>query len=196
MSSSHGKSGLLDDFHDAQARVDRSNIAKKLANAGITIKARMSVGGIGVAEITINGRTYEPTEPGLGKMAIILPVYQGPIPTPTNFVEDPALIDLLAFSSRRPSQWWLRRDTATILGDAVLDELFLDAPLHVFRNPLSWLRAGGDGVVVLDWVSARRELPVSCRKFVAEDASHAREVYRKLTIPAIVPDVYVARGAA
>ena len=26
-----------------------------------------------------------------------------------------------------------------------------DEPLPVFRNPITWLRAGGDGISILDW---------------------------------------------
>ena len=186
---------LWDDFLTARARLHQSSIAGRLANASVTTEARLRVGGIGIADVSTSGRLFEPTEPGLGLEAVIIPVFSGPIPSRWRVVEQPALIDLLAFSLDRPQRWWLRRDAGTILGDGALDDLWLDALLFVFRTPLAWLRAAGKGIVLLgDRETARRELPLTSRRICAEDVAHGNELRRQLTVPAVVPDICVPRA--
>ena len=157
----------------------------------IHVASRLKVGGLGVAEIVTNGDTFQIAPPGLGMSALILPVFAGPIPSPWRLVMEPALIDLLAFRTDQPETFWLRRDNATILGDGALDGLYLDEPLRVYRSPLSWLLAAGDGCVVLDWQAALIELPLRCRTIEAEDLSHGLELRQRLTIPEKLPDIVV-----
>ena len=62
------------------------------------------------------------------------------------------LVDLVAVNVDHPDHFWRRRGEALILGAAYRDIAAQeDAPLPVYRNPLSWLRSGGAGIVVLDW---------------------------------------------
>jgi hypothetical protein len=61
-------------------------------------------------------------------------------------------VDLVAVDLDRPDRFWRRRGESLVLGSAYLD-LAADfgEPVPVFRNPMSWLRSGGAGIVVLDW---------------------------------------------
>ena len=65
------------------------------------------------------------------------------------------LIDLVAVDLNEPGRFWCRRGEALILGSIYLDIAGQeDEPVPVFSNPISWLRAGGEGIVVLDWAWA------------------------------------------
>ena len=62
------------------------------------------------------------------------------------------LVDLVAVDLDRPDRFWRRRGEALVLGSAFLDIAGQEgAPIPVFRNPMSWLKAGGAGVCILDW---------------------------------------------
>ena len=62
------------------------------------------------------------------------------------------IVDLVAVDLGDPDRFWRRRGRSLILGAGYRDIASEEgAPLPVFSNPLAWLRAGGDGVVVLDW---------------------------------------------
>ena len=105
--------------------------------------------------------TIKPTANGLfefavdGLTAVIIPCYDT-VPgildaNPAAHVEH--LVDLLAVGLGRPDRYWRRRGEALILGAAYLDIAGHEgAPVPVFRNPVTWLRSGGAGVEVLDWV--------------------------------------------
>ncbi len=89
-----------------------------------------------------------------GRPAIIIPAYDT-IPgnldaNAERHVEH--LVDLVAVDLDRPERHWRRRGEALVLGAAYLDIAAHEGePIPVFRNPLTWLRSGGGGVVVLDW---------------------------------------------
>ncbi len=91
-----------------------------------------------------------------GVSAVILPIYDSETPTwaPLGHRFD-GLIDLVAFDPTRPDCWWLRRGQALLLGSIyvglVLEER---CALPVYSNPMSWLRANAEGLVVLDWKAA------------------------------------------
>ncbi len=66
------------------------------------------------------------------------------------------LRDLVAVDVDRPDRYWRRRGEAVILGNAYLEIAGEELqPVPVFKTPLSWLRSGGAGIVVLDWDYAR-----------------------------------------
>ncbi len=93
-----------------------------------------------------------------GKPAIVIPCYDT-IPglldaNPERHVEE--LRDLVAVDVDWPNRFWRRRGKALVLGAAYLEIAGQElAPVPVFRNPLTWLRSGGGGIVVLDWAYAR-----------------------------------------
>ena len=104
--------------------------------------------------------------------------------------------DLIAWYPDDPARWWTRRYTGLPLGIDQLDCAEIESlPLAIRRTPLSWLQAGGDGIVVTDWAMsalALRSVPI----LIAEDAEHGREIQRRLTIVAAAPEIRVTREAA
>ncbi len=93
-----------------------------------------------------------------GKPAIVIPCYDT-IPglldaNPERHVEE--LRDLVAVDVDWPNRFWRRRGKALVLGAAYLEIAGQELePVPVYRNPLTWLRSGGGGIVVLDWAYAR-----------------------------------------
>jgi len=66
------------------------------------------------------------------------------------------LVDLVAVDVDHPDRFWRRRGEALVLGGAYLEIAGQEGePAPVFKNPMSWLKSGGAGVVVLDWDWAR-----------------------------------------
>ncbi|MBX4991415.1 hypothetical protein ABID08_003264 [Rhizobium binae] len=68
--------------------------------------------------------------------------------------------------------------------------------LHVYRSPLHWLKAGRDGIVVIDWERAFDELRHCPRVAVDENLL---SVYSRHMRPRRLPEVYVLperRGVA
>ncbi len=58
--------------------------------------------------------------------------------------------DLIAFKPSEPGRWWLRRGQVDLLGAYNMTHWRL-SPTTVHETPLSWLRAGADGVCIVDW---------------------------------------------
>ena len=127
-----------------------------------------------------------------GRPAIIVPSYDT-IPgnldaNPERHVEH--LVDLVAVDVDHPDRFWRRRGEALVLGNAFLEIAGEEGePVTVFRNPLSWLRSGGAGVVVLDWDWAP-DLLLGL-DLIAEDL----ELGERLSA-ALRPDIWVKDAAA
>ena len=90
---------------------------------------------IGVERVIRDAGLYVPDEAGIP--ALILPVEEGD-----------SLVDLLALFTN--GDWARRTGNGAMLGAESLDCEYCGFGVRVFRTPWSWLRAGGDGVVVLD----------------------------------------------
>ena len=144
----------------------------------------------GLAPVTARSHRFEFS--GDGKPALIVPAYDG-IPgmldaTPERHVEE--LRDLVAVDLDRPDRFWRRRGEALVLGNAFLEIAGQEGePLPVYRNPLSWLRSGGAGIVVLDWIWAR-ELLLD-HQLIAEDLLTANRLEGSLK-----PRIWVEEAAA
>ncbi len=111
--------------------------------------------GIASIKDTNDGR-FEFTKDGV--TAVIIPAYDT-IPgnldaNAERHVEH--LVDLVAVDIDQPGHFWRRRGEALVLGSAYLDIAGQEGePIMVFKNPMNWLRSGGDGIVMLDWDWAR-----------------------------------------
>ena len=138
---------------------------------------------VGAAKVRPNGNTYEPDPDGIS--AWIIPCMDGG-----------ETIDLLAFSLDTPAKWWLRLGLAAFLGGDALGDAMMDEPVRVFRTAASWLRAAAptDGLVILNWDTARREL--AYHSLIAEDVEHGVDLERRLSIPASRPQIRVPREKA
>ncbi len=123
---------------------------KHLADAGITFQAMLRAGDLGVERITTTGRLYAPTQDGFP--AVILAVWDPAPPSIYCAVENPVIMDLIAFRTDAPATWWYRiGEPGLILGeDRYLAAVDGATPLKVYDSPLRWLQGGCDGVVFLD----------------------------------------------
>ena len=66
------------------------------------------------------------------------------------------LVDLVAVDVDHPDHFWRRRGEALVLGSAYLEIAGQEGePITVFKTPMSWLKAGGAGICILDWDWAR-----------------------------------------
>ena len=124
----------------------------------------------GLATVTALGDRFEFTAGG--KNALIIPAYHV---IPGTLDADPAahvehLVDLVAVDLDRPDRFWRRLGKALVLGNAFLEIAGQEgAPVPVYRNPMTWLRSVGAGVIILDWAWAR-ELLLD-RELIAEDVA-------------------------
>ena len=90
------------------------------------------------------------------------------------------LLDFVATDIKQPNRfarmerriWWLGQN---------FDYYDISAPLPVWRNPLTWLRNGADGIVILDWGAAFWHL--NHRKLIAEDEAHGRQIRKLMQQP-------------
>lgn len=145
------------------------------------------VGMPGLANVQTTGNDrFEFAKDGL--TAIIFPAYNTipglVVASAEGQVEE--LRDLVAVDLDHPDRFWRRRGDALVLGNAVLEIAAQEgAPVPVFRNPLSWFQAGGDGVVVLDWDYARDLL--TGLDLVAENLALGERLET-----AIRPDIWIA----
>ncbi|WP_287205134.1 hypothetical protein [Mesorhizobium sp.] len=83
---------------------------------------------------------------------------------------------------------------AFALGQAVIDEAAtysFDCALNVFDNPISWLLAKRDGIVVLDWTRASDRLRDAPRIALAESLL---PLYRRHMEPARTPELFIISG--
>ena len=91
------------------------------------------------------------------------------------------VIDLVAWSADDPARVWTAIGAAAVLGANVAANpatFAFGRPLRLFRTPLCWLKAGCDGIAILDLDRAVRwlieaDVPV----LAAEDDAHAAELH-------------------
>ncbi len=127
-----------------------------------------------------------------GLTAVIIPAYD----TIAGLLDASAeahvehLVDLVAVDVDRPDRFWRRRGEAVVLGAAFLEIADHEsAPIPVFKNPMTWLRSGGAGVVVLDWTWARNLL--LGLEIVAEDLGLGERLEAALR-----PNILIGRAVA
>ncbi len=128
---------------------------------------------------------------GNGRSVAVLPVYDSETPAwaPLEHRFE-GLLDLLAFDPTQPDRWWLRHGQALLLGSIYVG-LVLEAgcALPVYSNPMSWLRANAEGVVILDW-NAAPALLLDAGEFLAENL----ELGNRLEV-ALAPTILVMEAA-
>ncbi len=128
---------------------------KHLADAGITFQAMLRAGDLGVERIATTGRLYVPSPDGFP--AVILAVWAPAPPSIYCAVENPVIMDLIAFRTDAPATWWYRiGEPGLVLGeDRYLAAVDGATRLKIYDSPLRWLQGGCDGTVFLDDVEAR-----------------------------------------
>ena len=111
------------------------------------------------------------------------------------------VLDLISWRPERPDRWRSMFGTAPALGmaAATATATYLDGlPLQIYRIPLEWLQAAGDGAVLLDpllgakWLAWLADLGFA-QQIAPRDARHAGEVeaarvaYARTLQPMVLP---------
>lgn len=154
-----------------------------LRQHGIPYPATQLVGGVRLAR---DGR-------------LLIPAWLDP-PSIYHFVEDPALLGIIAFDPECPDRWELYPEDADVvmLGEVMLREaVWYSEPLPVFSTLLGWVRSGGAGVFPLDWPAFANEMLWSGVKPIAEDVAHGEliEHHRDTALNIGRPDILVRKVA-
>ncbi len=133
-----------------------------LEQHGVAREAIHRAGGVAVARISTTGRLWMP-EP-TGTPAFILPVWAGPAPSIYYGVENPVLIDMIAWRPDDPAAWWYRQgEVDLVLGAEHLDLAHTEGwPISFTTTPPEWLRGNCRGAVLLgyceaQWAGARHQ---------------------------------------
>lgn len=117
--------------------------------------------------------------PGNGEMHLILPVR-----------DNGELVDLCAMRSADPAGWLLRTGYGWALGlERGLEPHSWGDPVPVWLTPLSWLRAGCAGLVVLDWDAPEVRYLAGLPNLVCETAAQASRLREALTVPVRLPQI-------
>lgn len=99
-----------------------------------------------------DGSLPEATKPGFGLRALCLPVRD----------RDGVIVDTVAWNPADPYEWWVREDAGRWLGlDHAAREMWsLDdrRGIDLLETPSQWVKAGGRGLVVLDWQLGEADL--------------------------------------
>ena len=127
-----------------------------------------------------------------GEAAVILPVYDSETPAWAPLEQRfEGLLDLLAFDPARPARWSLRRGQAVLLGSIYVGLVLEDGcALPLYSDPLRWIKANGEGTVILNWEVAP-SLLLDVDEFVVEDVETGNRIEAALT-----PAVWVKEAAA
>ena len=151
---------------------------------------RFGVHGI----IPSNDGSYEPIDDG--QRAVIIPTI--PLLSPAEWCDDDDVDledigDLVAWFPQKPGRWWVRTGSTPILNaDAIAGAEIFDEALKVYSTPLDWMRAAGDGIVVLDPVAHLGMYLGSVRQLVCDTVELGREIDRRLRDPAVrLPQIFI-----
>lgn len=128
-----------------------------------------------------------------GEHAVVMPVYDG---SPVLGESRPeALEDLVAWFPGQPEKWWVRTGQAFGLGQRYSYHPWLfPQPIHFYRTPNNWLRAGGEGVCIFDREYAWNYFNL-IELVAAEDRAHGRELKQLLKPPALPrPEIVVPKA--
>ena len=90
------------------------------------------------------------------------------------------LDDMVAFDPVDPDRWWRRVGGIDVLGqDALRTARDEGTTLRLFRNPLTWLKGGAEGVCLVDRAINPAIVFRGIGKIQCEDDNHARWLDRR-----------------
>jgi hypothetical protein len=137
-------------------------------------------GTIATARCWFDGKGYFSFDDD-GEPAIVIEAYD---------VDDETTIDLLAWPMDRPETFATALGAATVLGIANVfnpASWAISGLLRIHRTPLSWLKAGCCGCVILDHRFAPYLLGQAFGPMLAENEGHARTLKAMLCQPPVDP---------
>jgi hypothetical protein len=175
------------DLIDEMARAGSARAALEVLMAAgvprtaITLPPPLGIAGaLGLAPVRVTADgTFEFLESG--PLAVVIGVH----------APDLDLCDLCAWRPSNPARWRLRLGLADFLGEETADyAAFMGTSLWLYRSPLSWLRAGCAGSVILDWRFGR-SLISDVGAIIPEGLAHGEDIERRLrerdpTLPRIL----------
>lgn len=132
---------LLDEFDQYVSNMTDWHL-RNLQGLGVDGKAIAAAGLVGTTKIE-TGKTYwQPEESG--KPALVVPV------TPDGSFN--GIVDLVALQTANPLKCWVRTGNGSILGYWNLEKAaHFNEQLTVHSDPLMWLQASCEGIVIVDW---------------------------------------------
>ena len=134
--------------------------------------------GIGLVSAGFHEDFWEPEE--AGQTAVTVPV-----------LEDAVVVDIVVFRLDAPNRWWVRSGYGKALGLDAADQVRAATPiwklpndpapppLPTYSTPLSWLRNGAAGAMILHEKWADYVLG-GIDAVVAEDRDHAHDLHAAL----------------
>jgi hypothetical protein len=146
------------------------------------------ISGLGLQAIEPNGDLYQPAD--RGQLAVVVPVYAGPMPCFMRPVDDiPELTDLVTLYLTNPGRWWRRTGLAEYLGEHLIQAAVTwQRPLRVLETPFAWLNARGRGVCPLGADFSALRDPPGLR---FDDVAFADRVEGALLRPFPIPRIFV-----
>jgi hypothetical protein len=140
---------LAEEFGQACVRMLSEDYWPHFERLNVTRDALERVGYVGVELVETAGHCYWPSP--YGNPAVVVACWLSEPPGPHCCVENPIIADLVAFYPARPAVWWYRTGQGRALGWSRLAHAEATGePVRLYRTPLDYLRAGGDGAVLLD----------------------------------------------
>jgi hypothetical protein len=187
-----GDLDLIGEMVAAQCRLSRAH-RDRLVALGIPADVLDLWGWVGAERISVNGAIYEPNEGG--DWAFIMAVHADAVGpeslTPEEMLHVGDIVDLVAWCPEKPEWWALRRGSMTWLG-AIGPQLIDPDPVPIWRTPLAWLQAGGEGLCLLSQaLHDRQRVLLGIRHILAEDVEHGRELRDTLLRPIWQPTISV-----
>ena len=197
---------LYSEFSTAVRAFGKDSLHALVSRYAVQPKTRFHCpgGAIGLCHVETDGDLYQPTDNHRSDNRALIMA--------TAILTGARLEDLIAFRPADPGKWWLRYGTARWVGEwelarrmitrplhieapALAEPCRTERPLHVFSNPLEWLRNDGDGCVplaseaVADFIHVQTPL-------VYESLAHKRQVEASMRFPGQLPDalIRVAEG--
>ena len=129
--------------------------------------------------VRVSGKFFEPDEDG--DFMIVQAVWDDP-PSPSNWVENPILQDIICWHPEKPQQWYfLRGEAGVILGEKALFEssLFRE-PLTLHSTPFDWLKSGCEGSALLDHHGLNKLYGL--KGVICEDIEHGTRIEKGLSM--------------
>lgn len=153
--------------------------------------------GLGLGRVECSPPYWQPCD--AGRPAVIAPVWINPPVTLPEGGRTAGVLDDLAAIDLQTGAVSLRLGYAWALGQHLADGDEPETRLRCFLDPWTWLRAGGDGVVPLDWSEFASRLSGEPRRaLLIDDLTEVKrcEEAMQATLPRLPAVLVKAEGRA
>ena len=148
-------------------------------------------GSVGIAHIVPDSHFFQFHDDG--ELAIIIAAHDGFVSKWQDPLPDAPIGDLVAFYPDNPHRFYVRRGDMWALGSGLLDDLLMRPEIWLFETPLDWLRAGRDGLCVLDWRRGIAPIVSLGRRLNVQNAAFGQTVERRSRayLDSLMPEIFV-----